>query len=148
MLSLDEAFICLCREVGLYRVTIASLWKTTGKEKTSSVFDHDYKIRFSVLILVTTLNRNNRMRYNFVIMECNGVERALFWAAKTLLLFHPNTQRDSSKPVYVLPYNNECIPAMNEIDKEMSCVCLRWSSTSDVEYCAVVWKNLNSRTKL
>lgn len=65
-----------------------------------------------------------------------------------LLQFRPNTQTNKNKTEHVFLQYVEWTLALDEVDKELVCVCLRWSATSEKEYSDVVGKELSNRSKL
>lgn len=42
----------------------------------------------------------------------------------------------------------KCTRALGEVENELDCVCLKWSTTHKKDHSAVVEKELNSRTEL
>lgn len=42
----------------------------------------------------------------------------------------------------------ECTPALDNLDKQLGCMCLRWSTTDEQDHDAVAGYELNNRTGL
>lgn len=56
----------------------------------------------------------------------------MLWIAKVVLLFSSKGQADRSERKYAFLQYMECTEPLDGIDKELGCVCLRWSTTDEI----------------
>lgn len=89
-----------------------------------------------------------RIWNSFVFIASDGKDGSVLWAAWVLPLFCLTSQTDSGGIEYVFLQYVECTPSLNEVGKELACVCQSWSTTDKVYHDAVREKELNNWTKL
>lgn len=69
--------------------------------------------------------RSNKItRNSFVVFEGEREEGSVIWASYMLLTFRLNNHMNSSKAEHVFGQNMQLIPALHEMDKVLSYVCL------------------------
>lgn len=72
----------------------------------------------------------------------------MLYVAGVLLLFSLSSQTYSGGTEYFFLQKMECTAVLNEVDKELRCVSLRWGATDEEDYDAVAGQELNNRTEL
>lgn len=68
--------------------------------------------------------------------------------ARVLLLLRLNSQTVSGVTKYVFPQYRERTQVLDDVDDELGCVCLRWSTTNEQDHSAVINEELNNKMDL
>lgn len=86
--------------------------------------------------------RSKKMYNNFLLVS--GDEKPMIYALSSnlLTLICLNTQTDSFKTNYIFLQYLGCTLLLREVDKEQSCVCLRWSTTDEEDHSSIAEEEL------
>lgn len=88
------------------------------------------------------------MRNGFLLIAGDGKDGSMLMVARVLLLPRLNSQTDRCETDYVFLQCMESTPALDEVDKELCSLCLRWSTTDVEDKSAVGGEGLNDKTEL
>lgn len=77
-----------------------------------------------------------------------GEKGSLLWVARVRLLLCFNSDKKSGRTNYAFRRCMECTLALNQMDTEMGCVSLRWSTADYEDHRPVAGEELNNRTEM
>lgn len=73
---------------------------------------------------------------------------SVFWVPKALLLLSLNIRLGRGDTVYLFVLCTRYTQILEEVDKELGCVCLKWNTTDEEDLTPAVLKELNNETNV